>query len=244
MYYFDFNSQYIQLPMIHPMMMTATAQEDQDITMAEAASPVAADDQATTPDELVPWNMDYDGNLLKAAHTLLTLHYATFQGDDENEASPRVATSSSHSSLSSSTSSSSSYSSSSVTYSSHDEEEEAGIPRRRTRRHYQPTTITTTGPSTSNMGSSTSGATSKPRWSDEERTKLLMAIIEEKTLNQLTTFDWQRIAAGVKNQNRATCRDRWRDDLLPVILQLYQTSTSSPSSTSSLTPPSSSTSTC
>ncbi|ORZ08193.1 hypothetical protein BCR42DRAFT_455723 [Absidia repens] len=252
--HFDFNSQYIQLPMIHPMMMTVTTQEDEDITMTEAAAP-AAGDHATTTDELLPWNMDYDGSLLKAAHTLLTLHYATFQGDDDDEASVRTSTtiSSSHSSLpSSSSSSSTTSSSSSIDYSNHEAEEE-DIPSRRTRRQYQTTAITSTSPSTastsiirgsvSGMGNSTVGATAKPRWSDEERTKLLMAVIEEKTLDQLTTFDWQRVAAGVKNQNRTTCRDRWRDDLLPVILQLYQTTTSPSPSILSLAPSSSSSST-
>ncbi|EIE75900.1 hypothetical protein G6F46_007392 [Rhizopus delemar] len=59
----------------------------------------------------------------------------------------------------------------------------------------------------------------KPRWSMDDRAKLISAIIKDKKLDDMTTFDWDSISSHVNRGNKA-CKDQWRREILPVLQRL------------------------
>ncbi|KAI9249640.1 hypothetical protein BY458DRAFT_525412 [Sporodiniella umbellata] len=59
----------------------------------------------------------------------------------------------------------------------------------------------------------------KPRWSMEDRVQLIQAIIQDKQLDDMTTFDWNTIATGVQRNHKA-CKDQWRREILPLLQKL------------------------
>ncbi|KAI8328571.1 hypothetical protein BC941DRAFT_444666 [Chlamydoabsidia padenii] len=67
----------------------------------------------------------------------------------------------------------------------------------------------------------TTHGVTKPRWSDEERAKLIQAVIQEKKLNDPTSFLWHRISLSVPHHSSRACQDRWFNDMLPILTDLY-----------------------
>ncbi|CAO3698703.1 unnamed protein product [Rhizopus stolonifer] len=59
----------------------------------------------------------------------------------------------------------------------------------------------------------------KPRWSMEDRARLIYAIIKDKQLDDMTTFDWNSISSHV-HRNHKACKDQWRREILPVLHKL------------------------
>ncbi|CAO3701627.1 hypothetical protein G6F70_001683 [Rhizopus microsporus] len=59
----------------------------------------------------------------------------------------------------------------------------------------------------------------KPRWSAEDRMQLIMAIIEDKKLGDMTTFNWEHVATRVNRGSKA-CKDQWRREILPALQKL------------------------
>ncbi|KAI9271754.1 hypothetical protein BDA99DRAFT_500893 [Phascolomyces articulosus] len=61
--------------------------------------------------------------------------------------------------------------------------------------------------------------TQRPRWTDQERKKLLLAVINEKKLKKMSSFRWHAISQKV-NRVQKVCKKEWRQDLLPSFIQL------------------------
>lgn len=59
----------------------------------------------------------------------------------------------------------------------------------------------------------------KPRWQEPERLSLFLAIVKDKKLDDMSTFNWERIAAmlGSKRGGKA-CKDQWRREVLPALM--------------------------
>ena len=56
----------------------------------------------------------------------------------------------------------------------------------------------------------------KPRWQDPERDILFKAIIRDKHLEDMSTFNWDKIAKLVGRCGKA-CKDQWRREILPAL---------------------------
>ena len=56
----------------------------------------------------------------------------------------------------------------------------------------------------------------KPRWQDLERGILFKAIIQDKHLGDMSTFNWDKIAKVVGRCGKA-CKDQWRREILPAL---------------------------
>ncbi|KAI7849422.1 hypothetical protein BDC45DRAFT_276734 [Circinella umbellata] len=56
----------------------------------------------------------------------------------------------------------------------------------------------------------------KPRWQDPERGVLFKAIIQAKNLEDMSTFNWDKIAKVVGRCGKA-CKDQWRREILPAL---------------------------
>ncbi|KAI8377716.1 uncharacterized protein BYT42DRAFT_571345 [Radiomyces spectabilis] len=65
--------------------------------------------------------------------------------------------------------------------------------------------------------SSTERLLCKPRWQDAERLELLEAIVQDKQLNNMATFRWDRISMAVGRAKKA-CKDQWRREVLPALM--------------------------
>lgn len=61
-------------------------------------------------------------------------------------------------------------------------------------------------------------ATTKPRWQESERLNLFHAIVEDKKLDDMATFQWDRIAMAVGRAKKA-CKDQWRREVLPSLMK-------------------------
>lgn len=61
----------------------------------------------------------------------------------------------------------------------------------------------------------------KPRWSNPMRHTLLLAIIEQKELADMATFNWAAIGKQVGRSGKA-CKDQWRRAILPKLQQMYE----------------------
>lgn len=62
----------------------------------------------------------------------------------------------------------------------------------------------------------------KPRWNTSERTKLFMAIIKDKGLDNMASYNWERIACSVGRARKA-CKDQWRREVLPALIHNLKT---------------------
>ncbi|CAO3650817.1 unnamed protein product [Cunninghamella blakesleeana] len=63
----------------------------------------------------------------------------------------------------------------------------------------------------------------KPRWSNKERSKLLIAVIEEKQLENLSTFRWKEISKQLNSKRSCrACRYQWKYELLPRLKTTYE----------------------
>jgi hypothetical protein len=61
----------------------------------------------------------------------------------------------------------------------------------------------------------------KPRWSNPMRHALLMAIIEQKELSEMASFNWASIGKQVGRSGKA-CKDQWRRAILPKLQHMYE----------------------
>ncbi|KAI8080008.1 uncharacterized protein BX664DRAFT_376736 [Halteromyces radiatus] len=227
--HFDFNARHIQLPMILQVTMREDDQESSIIS-----------------------HQEQENDLLLAAHALLRLHHPPLKTSSSVHSSssssgsinsPISHTDSSHhqpSSLDpfhldsesffdirsmSSSSSSSSHTSQRTIEEEEEEEEKQQIQksssssyrgrRRRRRRH---------------VAATRHGGISKPRWTDKERHDLLLAVIKEKQLDDMTTFDWDHISKVVKKQSRQSCQDLWYNEMLSSLMTMYHSNNSDSSS--------------
>jgi hypothetical protein len=57
----------------------------------------------------------------------------------------------------------------------------------------------------------------KPRWNNTERCSLFKAIIKDKQLDNMATFNWDKIAIDVGRARKA-CKDQWRREVLPALI--------------------------
>ncbi|KAI9254457.1 hypothetical protein BDA99DRAFT_518453 [Phascolomyces articulosus] len=71
---------------------------------------------------------------------------------------------------------------------------------------HDPTTLTTIKP----------WHKKKPRWQGPEKESLFTAIIEDKRLDDMATFHWDKIAKLVGRAGKA-CKDQWRREILPAL---------------------------
>lgn len=64
-------------------------------------------------------------------------------------------------------------------------------------------------------------ANEKPRWSNPMKNALLEAVIEQKELSDMATFNWAAIGKQVGRSGKA-CKDQWRRAILPKLQQLFE----------------------
>ncbi|ORY95059.1 hypothetical protein BCR43DRAFT_551275 [Syncephalastrum racemosum] len=64
-------------------------------------------------------------------------------------------------------------------------------------------------------------AGTRPRWTLRERSKLFYAVVAEKQLEDMSTFNWTKIARVVNRQEKA-CKDQWRRETLPFCCRQFQ----------------------
>jgi hypothetical protein len=57
----------------------------------------------------------------------------------------------------------------------------------------------------------------KPRWNNAERRNLFMAIMKDKQLDNMATYNWDKIAIDVGRARKA-CKDQWRREVLPIFI--------------------------
>ncbi|KAG2183887.1 hypothetical protein INT44_008898 [Umbelopsis vinacea] len=57
----------------------------------------------------------------------------------------------------------------------------------------------------------------KPRWNNAERSNLFMAIMKDKQLDNMATYNWENIAIDVGRARKA-CKDQWRREVLPTFI--------------------------
>jgi hypothetical protein len=62
----------------------------------------------------------------------------------------------------------------------------------------------------------------KPRWNNKERCNLFMAIIRDRELDDMSTYNWDKIASKVGRARKA-CKDQWRREVLPALIQGLKT---------------------
>lgn len=78
----------------------------------------------------------------------------------------------------------------------------------------------------------------RPRWTANERFKLFMAVVEDKQLDDMTTFAWDRIATRVGRSKKA-CKDQWRREILKSLIHHFESEvTNTTTTTSSMRRPS------
>lgn len=64
-------------------------------------------------------------------------------------------------------------------------------------------------------------AGTRPRWTLRERSKLFYAVVAEKQLEDMGTFNWAKIARVVNRQEKA-CKDQWRRETLPFCRRQFR----------------------
>ncbi|CAO3671665.1 unnamed protein product [Umbelopsis vinacea] len=62
----------------------------------------------------------------------------------------------------------------------------------------------------------------KPRWNNSERCNLFMAIIRDKDLDNMASYNWEKIASRVGRARKA-CKDQWRREVLPALIHNLKT---------------------
>lgn len=62
----------------------------------------------------------------------------------------------------------------------------------------------------------------KPRWNNAERSNLFMAIIKDKQLDNMASYNWEKIAIDVGRARKA-CKDQWRREVLPTFIHHLKT---------------------
>lgn len=62
----------------------------------------------------------------------------------------------------------------------------------------------------------------KPRWNNKERCNLFMAIIKDRQLEDMSTYNWDKIASKVGRARKA-CKDQWRREVLPALIHGIKT---------------------
>lgn len=62
----------------------------------------------------------------------------------------------------------------------------------------------------------------KPRWNNAERNNLFMAIIKDKQLDNMASYNWDKIAIDVGRARKA-CKDQWRREVLPSFIHHLKT---------------------
>ncbi|KAG2175465.1 hypothetical protein INT43_001112 [Umbelopsis isabellina] len=62
----------------------------------------------------------------------------------------------------------------------------------------------------------------KPRWNNKERCNLFMAVIKDRDLDDMSTYNWDKIASKVGRARKA-CKDQWRREVLPALIHGLKT---------------------
>jgi hypothetical protein len=195
--HFDFSARYIELPPIPSH------------NIIDQRRGLIRHDPPSTSEEWHLW---------AAAQTLLSLHHQ-YHGSaayhEFNSDSSMISFSSSRSPTSSGDSSNTGRQNSDTASSTEEEDEEDND-------HDTPETAAKTRTTTT---TAITQGVAKPRWSDEERSKLVQAVIHEKALDKPASFHWPRIAHAVSpHHSSQACQDRWVKGMLPVLATMYSSS--------------------
>ncbi|KAJ2957427.1 hypothetical protein NQZ79_g6849 [Umbelopsis isabellina] len=62
----------------------------------------------------------------------------------------------------------------------------------------------------------------KPRWNNKERCNLFMAVIKDRELDDMSIYNWEKIASKVGRARKA-CKDQWRREVLPALIHGLKT---------------------
>ncbi|KAI9318085.1 hypothetical protein BX666DRAFT_1877156 [Dichotomocladium elegans] len=68
--------------------------------------------------------------------------------------------------------------------------------------------------------SSTIARLVRPRWQPRERLNLLLAVVEDKQLDDMAAFDWNTVAFKV-GRSRKACKDQWRREIFRSIIDHF-----------------------
>ena len=60
----------------------------------------------------------------------------------------------------------------------------------------------------------------KPRWTAKEKADLFEAIIKQKTLSVMGSFDWSAIGSDIGRSDKA-CKDQWRRGILKFLRESF-----------------------
>lgn len=202
--HFDFNTRYIQLPPVPPQNRT---DRRRGFIRHESS---------------LPYSTSEEWHLWAAAQTLLSLHhhYHDHGWFTQSSSDSSMISSSSSSSSGSPTSSSSCLLDGS---SSERKRRRGSDAASTTEQEDSDQSISTTAAKTRPTTTTTlPQGVAKPRWSDEERAKLVRAVIQEKGLDNPASFPWPRIAQAVSpHHSSQACQDRWVKGMLPVLATMY-----------------------
>lgn len=80
-------------------------------------------------------------------------------------------------------------------------------------------------PATTTVHATATTTKRRPRWQESERLGLFNAVVQEKQLDDMASFRWDRIAMMVGRAKKA-CKDQWRREVLPALAKAVKGSSS------------------